>query len=114
MSAPDPAGRPDIKFTSEPADELTFRIERSALSQPTPFEISFLGGSTPWWRRHLYYRLEWKKPSGAKLDMLWRFEQQYYSKTGWTEGHMMYDYFTGLLRVKITPETIAQETVAVQ
>ncbi len=66
LSAPDPAGRPDIKFTSEPGDELTFRIERSALSQPTPFEISILGGSTPWWRRHLYYRLEWKKPSGAK------------------------------------------------
>ncbi len=27
---------------------------------------------------------------------------------------MMYDYFTGLLRVKITPETIAQETAVVQ
>lgn len=92
LSAPDPAGRPDIKFTSEPGDELAFRIERSALSQPTPFEINFLGGSTPRWRRHLYYRLEWKKPSSAKLDMLWRFEQQYYSKTGWTEGHMMYDF----------------------
>jgi hypothetical protein len=74
LSAPDPAGRPDIKFASEQGNELSLELKRSTLSRPTPFEINFLGGSTPWWRRHLYYRLEWKKHSGAKLDMLWRFE----------------------------------------
>lgn len=115
LTPPDPAGRPDIKFTSEQGDQLSLELRRSAFSRPTPlFKINVFGGSNPSWRRHLYYRLEWKKTSGAKLDMLWRFEQEYYSRTGWNEGYMMYDFFTGLLRVKITPAMIAQESVVVE
>lgn len=115
LTAPDPAGRPGIKFASEQGDELSLELRRSAFSRPTPpFQINVFGGSTPWWRRYLYYRLQWKKPSGAKLEMLWRYEQQYYFRRGWNEGYMMYDFFTGLLRVKIFPETIAQESVVVE
>jgi hypothetical protein len=29
-------------------------------------------------------RLTWKKHDGAKLEMLWRYEQEYYSTNGWT------------------------------
>jgi|GEM_PF-549521 len=114
LSEPDPSGRSELKFAAEPGDELTFGRERSILSRPTPFEINWLGGTTPWWRRYFYYRLQWKKPSGAKLEMLWRYEQQYYSEKGWNEGYMMYDWFTGLLKVKIISETIAQESVVVE
>ena len=114
LTPPDPAGRPDVKFTSEQGDELSLELRRSAFSRPTPpFQINVFGGSNPSWRRHLYYRLEWKKRSGGKLDMLWRFEQQYYSRTGWNDGYVMYDFSTGLLRVKISPEIIAQESVVV-
>lgn len=114
LSEPDPSGRSELAFAAEPGDELTFRLERSVLTRPTPFEINWLGGTTPWWRRYMYYRLQWKKPSGAKLEMLWRYEQQYYSKKGWNEGYMMYDWFTGLVWVKISPETSAQESVVVE
>lgn len=115
LSAPDPSGRTDIKFAAEPGDKVSFGLERSVISRPTPpFQINVLGGSTPSWRRYLYYRLEWKKTSGAKLDMLWRFEQEYYSRKGWNAGYMMYDFFTGLLRVKITSEVIPQEPVVVE
>jgi hypothetical protein len=29
------------------------------------------------------HRLSWKKASGARLDMLWRFEQRFDDVNGW-------------------------------
>jgi hypothetical protein len=46
-------------------------------------ETNFMTGQTPSWRRHLYYRLSGKKASGARLDMLWRFEQGFDTVNGW-------------------------------
>jgi hypothetical protein len=114
LTPPDPRGVPDVAFSAENGDEISFTSERSFLSQPTPFEINFMGGLTSSWRRYFYYRLIWKKPSGAKLEMLWRFEQRYYPGTGWSDGLMMYDFGTGLVRVKISTEPIEQEGVAVE
>ena len=37
------------------------------------------------WRRHLYYRLAWKKPSGAKLEMTWHYRQNFSPVGGWTD-----------------------------
>jgi hypothetical protein len=113
LTPPDPRGRSEIKFASEPGDEITLEFRRSVITRPTPFEFNFLM-QTPWWRRYLYYHLEWKKPSGTKLDMLWRYEQQYYSGKGWNEGYMMYDFSTGLVHGTISSETISQESVVVQ
>jgi hypothetical protein len=64
-----------------------------------------LGGSSPWWRQYVYYRLTWKKPSGAQLEMLWRYERLYYSASGWTEPEMTWmNSQTGLLAVKMRSE----------
>jgi hypothetical protein len=99
----------------EPADEVAFTARRSVLSWPVPpFQISILGTRSPRWKRYVYYRLTWRKPSGARLAMFWRYEQQYYSDTGWGEPLMMWNSQTGLLRVEITAETIQHESVVTQ
>jgi hypothetical protein len=96
----DRSGNPNIYFIPEPGDALTFTVTRSVLGWPTPFEFSFLT-RTPWWKRYVYYRLIWKKPSGAQLTMLWRYEQDYFARSGWTEPAMMWNFETGLLEADI-------------
>jgi len=87
-----------------PADDhATIQIRRSILSWPTPFEINFMTGHSPSWKRHVYYRLLWKKSSGAKLEMLWRYEQYFYPDNGWASGFMTYKGSTGLIRLDISP-----------
>jgi hypothetical protein len=85
-----------------PADDDAFiEIRRSILSWPTPFDLNFMTGQSPSWKRHLYYRLLWKKPSGAKLEMLWRYEQYFYPGNGWASGFMTREGSTGLIQVAI-------------
>jgi hypothetical protein len=99
----DPSGRPEIYFIPEPGDELSFTTTRSILSWPTPFEFNIMMRS-PWWKRYVYYRLVWKKRSGAELAMLWRYEQDYYAGSGWTTPAMMWNFQTGLRQVDIHPQ----------
>ena len=88
--------------TVPPADDDAFvEIRRSILSWPTPFDLNFMTGQSPSWKRHLYYRLLWKKPSGAKLEMLWRYEQYFYPGNGWASGFMTREGSTGLIQVVI-------------
>src|SRR6266513_1504061 len=90
--------------TVPPAGDNAFiQVRRSVLSWPTPFEINFMTGHSPSWKRHLYYRLLWKKPSGAKLEMLWRYEQYFYPGNGWASGFMTYKGATGLIQLDIQP-----------
>ena len=90
--------------TAPPAgDDAFIEIRRSTLSWPTPFEVNFMTGHSPSWKRNLYYRLLWKKPSGAKLEMLWRYEQYFYPGTGWASGFMTYKGSTGLIQLDINP-----------
>lgn len=96
----DPSGRPDIAFIPDAHDEASLTTTRSLLSWPTPFDINFMM-RTPWWKRYVYYRLVWKKPSGAELTMSWRYEQDYYAGSGWTSPAMMWNFQTGLLRTNI-------------
>lgn len=63
--------------------------------------MNFMTGKSPSWRRNLYYRLVWKKASGAKLVMVWRFEQGFYPDDGWTSGTMSREGSTGLLQVDV-------------
>jgi hypothetical protein len=84
-------------------DDAFIQIRRSALSWPTPFDFNFMTGHSPSWKRHLYYRVLWKKPSGAKLEMLWRYEQYFYPGNGWASGFMTRQGFTGLIQVDIRP-----------
>jgi hypothetical protein len=83
------------------ADDAFIKIRRSALSWPTPFDLNFMTGHSPSWKRYIYYQVTWTKPSGAKLEMLWRYEQCFYSAEGWTSGFMSHEGSTGLIRVDI-------------
>jgi len=82
-------------------DEAFIEIRRSILSWPTPFDFNFMTGQSPSWKRHLYYRLLWKKSSGAKLEMLWRYEQYFYPANGWASGFMTRAGSTGLIQVAV-------------
>jgi hypothetical protein len=82
-------------------DDAFIEIRRSILSWPTPFDLNFMTGQSPSWKRHLYYRLRWRKPSGANLEMLWRYEQYFYPGNGWASGFMTRERSTGLIQVAI-------------
>jgi hypothetical protein len=82
-------------------DDAFIQIRRSVLSWPTPFDFNFMTGHSPSWKRHLYYRVLWKKPSGANLEMLWRYEQYFYPGNGWSSGFMTRRGSTGLIQVDI-------------
>jgi len=90
--------------TVPPAGDQAFiTIRRSALSWPTPFDMNLMTGQSPSWKRHVYYQLHWKKPSGARLEMLWRYEQYFYPANGWGNGFMTKEGSTGLVEVDIRP-----------
>jgi hypothetical protein len=96
----DPSGRPEIDFVPEDGDEVMLSGARSLIGWPTPFEI-YIMIRTPWWKRYVYYHLTWKKRSGARMVMSWRYEQDYFSPGGWTEPEMMWNSQTGLLGISI-------------
>ena len=92
----------DNLATAPPQDDnASIEIRRSLLSWPTPLDINFMTGHSPSWKRHLYYRLLWTKPSGASLEMLWRYEQYFYPRDGWASGFMTHEGSTGLIQVHI-------------
>jgi len=86
-----------------PGDDAFIQIRRSVLSWPTPFDFNFMTGHSPSWKRHLYYRVLWKKSSGGKLEMLWRYEQYFYPGNGWASGFMTHEGSTGLIQLDIRP-----------
>jgi hypothetical protein len=97
--------RPETETLSaeRPAgDDASITTRHSVLSWPTPFDFNFMTGQSPSWKRHLYYRLSWKKASGAKLEMLWRFEQYFYSGNGWASGFMTHEGSTSLIHVDVS------------
>ena len=89
-------------FAAEPGDVGALTIERSWLSWPV-FGLNLMTGQSPTWRRDVYYRLSRKKPSGERLDMLWRFEQGFYPGSGWGSASGTEDRLTGLIQAKIEP-----------
>ena len=94
----------DRLATVPPAgDDAFIRVRRSVLSWPTPLDFNFMTGQSPSWKRHIYYQLVWKKSSGARLEMLWRYEQYFYPGCGWGSGFMTSEGSTGLIRIDIHP-----------
>jgi hypothetical protein len=83
-------------------DNASITTRHSALSWPTPFDFNFMTGQSPVWRRYLYYELGWKKPSDTRLQMVWRYEEYFYSGNGWTSGRGTRQGVTGLVRVDIS------------
>jgi hypothetical protein len=94
-------GAENLATVPPAGDDAFIEIRRSILSWPTPFDLNFMTGQSPSWKRHLYYRLLWKKPSGANLEMLWRYEQYFYPGNGWASGFMTREGSTGLIQVVI-------------
>ncbi len=82
-------------------DQAFLATRHSVLSWPTPFDLNFMTGKSPSWKRHMYYEIRWNKPSGANLEMLWRYEQFFYSGNGWASGFMTHEGSTGLTQVEI-------------
>ena len=83
-------------------DTATISIEHSALAWPNFFEVNFMTGNSPKWKRYTYRKVIWQKPNGAKLEMLWRYEQYFYQNDGWVEAFMTRPGATGLIRVEIS------------
>ena len=98
-----PARTGEFQFVPAAGDDVSLVVSRSLISWPTPFELNFMTGAAPSWKRDLYYRLRWKKPSGAQLTILWRFEQGFYHDDGWTAGTMTRAGSTGLLQLTLSP-----------
>jgi hypothetical protein len=94
----------DEKVTAapEPGDIAFIETSHSTMDWIELFRINFLTGQSSSWGRHLYYRITWQKPSGAKLDMMWRYEQHFHSETGWGSSLMTREGSTGLIRVSLT------------
>jgi hypothetical protein len=95
-----------LAVVPQAGDEALLVTRRSPLSWPTPFDFNFMTGHSPSWKRHMYYELRWKKPSGATLDVLWRYEQPFYGRQlvpgdGWGNGFGVHEGSTGLIRVEI-------------
>ena len=95
-----------LAVVPQAGDEAFLVTRRSALSWPTPFDFNFMTGHSPSWKRHMYYELRWKKPSGATLDLLWRYEQPFHGRQlvpsdGWGSGFSVHEGSTGLIRVDI-------------
>ena len=85
------------------SDDALIAFRRRFLSWPTPFDLNFMTGHSPSWKRHLYYQVRWHKQNGAKLEMLWRYEQYFYPGDGWAGGFMTHEGSTGLIRLDIQP-----------
>jgi hypothetical protein len=90
----------DARFVLGPhTGTLPDPIDRSLLSWPAPlFQFNFMTGYTPSWQRNIYQRFSWTKASGARLDILWRYRQDYDDVNGWT-GMMLND----LIRIELRP-----------
>jgi hypothetical protein len=90
-----------LATTPQPGDDASISVRHSAVSWPGSLDFNFMTGQSPPWRRHLYYQLTWQKPKGAKLEMLWRYEQHFLPPNGWTTALMTREGTTGLVKVDI-------------
>ena len=84
-----------------PGDQAFIATRHSVLSWPTPLDLNFMTSHSPSWKRHIYQEIRWQKSSGAKLQMLWRYEQLFYPGNGWASGSMTREGSTGLTRIDI-------------
>jgi hypothetical protein len=94
---PVPASTPNIEAFLAQGNDISLTEEHSILIWPTPFEINFISGHSASYRRYTYYRLFAKKPTGQRLEMVWRYIQPYMAPDGWI-GSQIGDG-TGLIRI---------------
>jgi len=101
--APLPDGSESIDaFAPEPGDRVTLTRARGRIAWPNWFELNFMTGNTPSWKRFVTDRLVWTKPSGATLTLLWRYEEYYYDSEGrWMGADMVGPDSCGLVQAEI-------------
>jgi hypothetical protein len=92
-----------LSAVPDPGDDAQIRIGHSKLGWPTTFDMNFMTGASPSWKRHSYQRLSWTKSNGMKLEMLWRYEQNYDTANGWTSPTMIREGESGLIKIEIKP-----------
>src|SRR5260370_34762874 len=63
---PTQSGTENLVTVTPPGDVVTISIQHSPISWPNFFEINFMTGKSPLWKRHIYQKLVWKKPAGAR------------------------------------------------
>jgi len=83
----------------ESGDDAAFVIKQSGIVWPN---AGMLMKDSRAWRRYQYETLLWKKKSGEKLELVWRYEQFYDPGKGWSTGVMTHGGATGLIRVDIS------------
>jgi hypothetical protein len=102
---PTQSGTGNLVAATPSGDVATISIQHSPISWPNFFEINFMTGKSPKWKRNIYQKLVWKKPNGAKLEMLWRYEQYFYREDRWTEAFVTRPGSTGLIQIDISTAT---------
>ena len=100
--APVLSGTDLLATAPQAGDDASISIRHSYLSWPAFFDLNFVSGRAPSWKRHLYNQVTWKKPNRTKLEMLWRYEQYFYPGDRWATGMMTREGVTGLIRVDIS------------
>jgi hypothetical protein len=91
-----------LAAVAQPGDTALIEISHSAIDWIEPFRINFLTGQSPSWLRHVYYRVAWERSSGAKLDLIWRYEQHFHSGSGWGSSFITRAGSTGLISLRLT------------
>jgi len=81
-------GQPEPAFAPARGDQVSFGRKEGWYAWPNWFEMNFMTGNSPQWKRFVTYRLIWKKPSGETLTLNWRFEHYYYQQNGWLDADM--------------------------
>ena len=99
-STPDNTGE-RLAAVPPSGDHAFLVVRHSVFSWPTPFDMNLMTGQSPSWKRHTYQEIRWNKSSGVKLQMLWRYDQFFYPRNGWTSSLMTREGSTGLIRIDI-------------
>ncbi|HLW34322.1 MAG TPA: hypothetical protein VKS98_01570 [Chthoniobacterales bacterium] len=97
-----PVDTQQLRATPDREDAATLSVTHSALAWPNFFEVNYMTGNSPKWKRYIYRKLTWTKANGAKLKMVWRYEQFFYANDGWVQAFMTRPETTGLIRVEIS------------
>lgn len=90
-------------FAADAGDHITFAHTRGRLIWPNWFEMNYMTGQVPTWKRFHHYRLAWRKASGETLTLFWRYEDYYYpSDRRFVGADMVGPDHCGLTRVEIS------------
>jgi hypothetical protein len=86
----------------QPGNAASITIRHSFLCWPNLPGFRTARDGEPLLKRYQYYELVWRKQSGAKLEMNWRREQDFYPGNGWVSKVPTPEGASGLIRVDIS------------